>query len=360
LSYNHKTKQNKTKQNKYLIILLFCLISQISFAQEGYEAVRTQLNSIFSPLNKSQIPKGILYEYSYQVIDITSVSASDTMNYTVWNGIYYTLHSGRINGTQTLQHLDSINARIENYPNIEEEIQIPVLHYDYNSLKVDAVSSNLLYVNSNKLYDVTGRTQSPYLNHTIFAAAPEREYSNKGTVKFIFRSNLFFQNRGKTIQSIQLDSDNGQGYQTAQLDVPITINYTQEGLKMLKVRFNYTDGSFAISKSTFDVKEVQNSVKVFNPGVAEAVFIASTPNVHNFGRLSIIYSTQNPTRNTANPQLMKPLIVLEGYDPTNGEIAPDLQDPYRLADFIEDINLLDFGHIFFVYKLEKTDTSVYF
>lgn len=45
-------------------------MANISIAQDGYQAVRTKLNDVFLPINKSQIPTGILHEYGYQLADL--------------------------------------------------------------------------------------------------------------------------------------------------------------------------------------------------------------------------------------------------------------------------------------------------
>lgn len=96
---------------QFIVALLVCMGSVLR-AQTGYEPVRNQLNSIFSPLNKTQITTGILHEYGYQLINNHEVDATDTLDYGAWNGIYYSLFSGRISGTQTLQPLENINTHI--------------------------------------------------------------------------------------------------------------------------------------------------------------------------------------------------------------------------------------------------------
>ena len=69
---------------------------------------------------------------------------------------------------------------------------IPILIGQYNNVKANAFSSNLLSYDASqrKVYDVVGRTQNPYESKRLFAAVPVNQYSTDGSESFIYRSNM--------------------------------------------------------------------------------------------------------------------------------------------------------------------------
>jgi hypothetical protein len=153
--------------------LIFQLLCFVASAQD-FTPLRQNLDNVFSPLNKAQIPTGILDEYGYGLTEAQGIDATDTLDADAWRGLYYSLFTARIYGTQTLPVIDTLNARMDSYiagfATQTEPIQIPAIHYNYAALRSDAITANLLRVQSGKLYDVAGRTQSPYLSKTVFAA----------------------------------------------------------------------------------------------------------------------------------------------------------------------------------------------
>jgi hypothetical protein len=137
---------------------------------------------VFALINKSQIPTGILDEYGYGLMEAKSITSQDTLDINSWRALYYSLFTARIYGTQTLPSLDTLNARFEQYTG--SAIQVPLIHYDFNGLKSNAVSSNLLSVQNQQFKDVIGRTQSPYSSHSVFASALSKAVSYTGDVSF--------------------------------------------------------------------------------------------------------------------------------------------------------------------------------
>jgi len=57
-----------------------------------------------------------------------------------------------------------------------------VQRIDYATIRPDAFSQNLLIFQNQQVYDVAGRSASPYTAQTMFAAAPTRTYAPTGNV----------------------------------------------------------------------------------------------------------------------------------------------------------------------------------
>lgn len=122
-----------------LFLALF-LLAFASPAQDNTYLLRQKLDDVFSLIDKSQIPTGVLEEYGYGFVDLKEVTASKNIDEKTWRLIYATLYSARISGTQALPELSATNALIQS--NLSNAPII--LHYAYSSLRPDAVTANLL------------------------------------------------------------------------------------------------------------------------------------------------------------------------------------------------------------------------
>lgn len=137
--------------------------------------------------------------------------------------------------------------------NSTSAISISILFAQYNSLKSNAVSSNLLSVSSNKLFDVLGRSQSPYDQRNLFIAAPVRSFSNTNALSFVFNSSLSCGNSG-SVNSIQIDF--GNDYQSVSWGTPINFTFSSKGVKRVKM----TRSSGSPLESHFDIQVRQGDV----------------------------------------------------------------------------------------------------
>ena len=79
--------------------------------------------------------------------------------------------------------ISAVNNTIKVNTAPELPIAIPLLIGEYNTVKANAFSSNLLSYNASqrRVYDVAGRTQSPYEGKRLFAAVPVDQYYKDGT-----------------------------------------------------------------------------------------------------------------------------------------------------------------------------------
>lgn len=202
----------------------------------------------------------------------------------------------------------------------------------YNSIKSNAVTSNLLSVSNDQLFDVAGRSQSPYDQRVLFAAASAVGVSKSNAVSFVFNQSLLWGNGG-SVSSLAIDFGDGSGYQTVSWGTPISRTFTSTGTKRIKVRLTPTSGS--VVESQFDVQVLRLDVCAgcrFDIPYSNLKSFAATSS-HSGGIAFIRYSVNNTTG-----RIKKPLIVAEGYDVSS--VAPLLQLNYSYGDFLDAINKL--------------------
>lgn len=234
-----------------LLLLLVCCCVESTLAQtpNGADSLRTELDRVFIHLDKSQVPTGYLAEYAVPLLPLNvfdgTLSDSNRTNTDVWRQAFATLATSRIYGTGTLPRLDSLAARTDRASSASSAIPIALQRINYAALRPDAVSAGLLTVQNQQLYDVPGRSQSPYVVRTLFVAGPASTYSRSGNVTFVFPQALHVQSGGGTLRGLELDFGNGQGYRSAAWDQPLSVAYGAAGTYRIKVRVQYNISTIA-------------------------------------------------------------------------------------------------------------------
>lgn len=251
--------------------------------------------------------------------------------------MYFQLQTGWTRTTANpLPVITSVNTTIKQNTGGTLPVPIPLLIGQYNTVKSNAFSSNLLSYNSStrKVYDVAGRTQSPYDLKNLFAACPNRKETVTGNETFVFQSNLIWNNTGKTINQLQIDFSNGQGFQIITIGTPVTVSYADTGYKRWTIKATLSDNSVMQCYSDYRVLKAASVAARFQTPQSTVPawgFVNAVAGVHSGATIWVNYSNRNRT-NT----LRKPLIVVEGYDVST--IAPSLQFNYWIRDFIAAIN----------------------
>jgi len=262
-----------------------------------------------------------------------------------WRHLYAGLYTSQIRGNTNLLYLDTINRLLSKYSYTDQPISMAVLYYNYQSIKPNAISSNLLQNVNGQLQDVAGRTESPYDTKEMFAVAPIRQAALTGSNQIIFRSDLLMGNTGKTISSIELDANGSGNWQTITFNTAVTVSYTTEGFYNVNIRITYTDGVQRVSHTKLAVyaRPSGSSAKLMqkkqgslcsadkdfffsadaygnNPLLPEDIpAIKPYLGVLAEGDITVEYAQSNSTG-----QIRKPLIVVEGFD---------LNDGYNYASF---------------------------
>lgn len=326
---------------KLFLIMLLCATISENYAQVS-SAYKTQVESIFQ-VNRSYVTTGLLQDYGifYTNVEKFNGVRSDTsyLEYTEWQSVYNSLYTYRFNTTATLAEPFTVFNQVSTVANQNAGmIVFTGLHYRYERFKSNAVSSNLVYISNNKIYDVSGRPTTPYEVKETFAIVPYRSSLNGATHRFLFKPELFFSNTGKTISSLTVDFNDGAGYRTVTANTPVTITYTSNGEKRLIFKVTYTDGTSKESHTRIEVKDAtvsQNAQARYGGlNIREFQFPLAgfaTPKTYQgvAGRALVTVEYTNPEQ-----VIRKPLIVVEGFDPWRILDPGNLDLNFSFADLI--------------------------
>lgn len=346
-------KQLKHKIIKSFLVVFVILLNLSTIAQ--VDSVRLTLDNIFEHVDKSQIPTGYLEEYGAEFANLKTYNGiltdSNTLNSMAWHYIYASVYSAKIYGTNTLTTPENNYTVFNNEAKLNANVNpVSMLALNYSSIKPDAVDNNLFTVSNNQLYDVTGRTQSPYQLNTFFAASPFYETDNDGVLKLIFKQDLFINNTGKQVSSILVNFDDSNGFISANWDSQVSASYTDTGSKRLTFKLNFTDGSSLQCYSNVSILKPASGTNSYQPSNLTIPFDPVNNN-HSGGDVTVQYSVNNTTP-TGNRKFLKPLIVVEGFD--MHDAAPLLMPKgYDYNDFRDELDKVIFNGNYFNNNLDN-------
>jgi len=326
---------------KCSIIIMMIILTTKLYSQVDTSTTQKLLQYIMQPLDKNQVPTGFLEEYGCPILPMGTFNGvltdSNRIDRYLWRTLYFQLQTAWCKtGTNPMPAITTVNTTIKQNTSSSLPVPVPLLIGQYDNVKSNAFSSNLLSYNSStrKVYDVAGRPQSPYITQKLFAACAEKKETKTGSETFIIKSNLIWNNTGKTITQLQINFANGQGFQTITIGTPISVSYSDTGYKRWTIKATLSDNS---------ILQCYNDYYVFKASGAAARYQADQTVVPVWGTINAVGGVHsgatirvNFSNRSRTNTLRKPLIVVEGYDVSM--IAPNLQPNYDIVDFIEAIN----------------------
>ncbi len=198
----------------FIFILCFLALASRAFAQvpscNAPIPLSEQFRDMIKNLDKSQIPTGILYESVFPWAELESydgTSTTDTSSFFHFMQGYTELYNSKFN-TNNLIHPNDFETAVNNFhPDKKFHHPFGIIDFEFNTIKPDAVSNGLLTVSGGKLYDVAGRTQSPYIKNTVrlgsILLADNSTALYSGTHYLYFVPEFVKTNTGFSIHNIQ-------------------------------------------------------------------------------------------------------------------------------------------------------------
>jgi hypothetical protein len=293
---------------KYLLFTVWLMITGNLSSQNSGQELSDRINYIFQQTDKSRITTGLLSDYGLQIVEpvyFDGIPAdSNYVDMDTWKMLYSGIYTSKINNNISLTSPETVFSQIENTAHTTA-VPVAMMHYQYNQLNENALNLGLLQVVNDRIIDIPGAA-SPYLTKQLFAVAPKELFFNGSTVGFVFKSNLWYTNSGKTIRKREINFNNESGYLTAAWDTPISYMFSTGGVKTIYFRLTYTDGTFYTSQTNIMVTISSSS---FRSSTEDGDFPIQATSQHSGGTIQVRLSTYN-----SEGEIKKPLIVAEGFD----------------------------------------------
>ena len=282
-------------------------MSELVTKEDSYES---EINHVLSPLDFKEVTTGLLKDKALNLIPFhlfeNQLHPNNWIDINRYGKIYATLYGATIDPKIKLPDPGPAYMDVCRADQIDTIIPMTILLYDYHQFREDAVKTNLLDTLNGQLHDVSGRAESPYEKKSILAMAPIQTEAPSLELSFQFPANLFHSNIAAELDYLEIDFDNGRGYQSVDLNKDVYIAYSQAGSKDIKIKAALLDGRILQCHSLLEVKEkLTKDYDFFNPETPEIIDPSSE---HAGAVMTIVLSCPEEG-------LRKPLIVVEGWDP---------------------------------------------
>lgn len=267
-------------KNVLPFIFLFTFFVQAAMGQNDSISVITATSYLDDPMtylsniSGAKIPSGILIDrtrYDSLILNVNGTSKVTTISSTSWIELYNHLKYTS-NSATMLDTFEIFNEVVEDHFEATQTYSIGILDFKFNRLKQSAVDNGELIQGVSYAQDISLNPNS-FSNERAVIASCLVENIQGDVINFIV-SSFFYQTnvQNETLQSIEIDFDDGSGYRPVEFDEQVTISYgTSSGYLLFKVKLQYEDNI------THQVRTYYAHSSVFRTGSATVPLPAPLP-----------------------------------------------------------------------------------
>ncbi len=312
------------KNLTFFVLAILCLhLTSLRAQQAAEDDLEAIVEQALATLDYSEVPTGILYEkiptyLPLPLFDGSTVADSIALikeRYLIAYGMLDRAHTA----TSPMLPVDALWEIADSLEN-SDTISLSVLYYEYDRFKPYALDNDLVAYQDSQFYDVPNRPESPYFTDTLFVASALRNVSEGEDVVFHLPSDLLFSNMGGGIQSLEIDFDDGQGWQSLPTDQALYVSYPDTGMYRIVVRQVLVSGQTLQSQTMLKVFPRPSSNNLgdganrtgdgYSDGPDDQQYIGNGFTDPTGLFLYIFYGD-------CHTEIRKPLILVEGFDPNN-------------------------------------------
>ena len=302
---------------KKLILLLGCIFLDIPllYAQQivGFDNMRSEIDTLFSKLDKGRIPTGLLLDNAIEYVDIRkyngrAMTKGTIVSNAIFADILKTINSCSVSSPR-IRNIDQYVSNVSNATSPNGSIGIVATLFKYNYIQENAVENNLISFDGRYVQDVyvDGEWQNPYKEEFVFAVSHNYGISTQSVVKF----NIAFPQelRNEPVKRVLIDVGDGVGYR------PIS---------------NIQSSQIMTLYHSSGAKDIKFRVELLNNRVLEAytmIYVDTSPTVSILGEDEKLPFYQEPGNNnhiaaevyyksaSEDGMIRRPFIIVEGFDP---------------------------------------------
>jgi hypothetical protein len=312
--------------------------AQVTEVTEGGDVQQT-LNTLFQNVNLSQAPTGILmnkavYFANIHNFDGTIISDSTDVNINTFGWLYSMMGMAKV-GINTYPNAEVLYG--DNSYTQGSAIPLVMMCQRYNHFKSTAFVDNLIGYSNNQLFDVLGRTQSPYAEDTLFMVTPVINTFKTGNLAFILSTERIIQNVGG-FQSISIDFGTGSGFQAVALGQAINVSLPA-GMNRAVIKVQCKDGRTLKCRFEIDIK---SSLLTPESGGPDDIYLPENSFGESFWETrpqdgsNLIRAEVTTFYACTDKKLRKPLLILDGFNSGSKDDAN--QDGITTDDFLKFFN----------------------
>lgn len=308
---------------KLLTICVF--IPMVSFAQDK-----------FLLLDKSPMETSILYDRAYKVADLTDTSKKI-------NATYFIQAYSELSQADYGSHFQNAerfkNAQLDGFR--EQFIPIAIINTKFDMLNNEASLNGDLYLDANQNVRNQPNASAYFETMRRTIASPIVQITKGLQANFRILQDLITNTTSESIQSIKVNFNNGQGFQTVNFNQDIAVNYTSEGEKKLDFEITLSNGEVTynsayiiVSRSSADYNAAmapgdEGPITPINATIPYQGFGETSGHIGT-GEYKIYYDNVDGV-------LDKPIFFVDGFDPGDGRTIEGMYDLLNFGDPVQNL-----------------------
>ncbi len=299
------------------------------------------VDSLLKYVNKSPVTSGILYDRVAPFARLDAFRpAKDTTGFQHFRQSYSELYMGHYQPEHKLISPDDVDDIVE-WRNYQKTIPVGIMDMQYQRLNPNALKDGELVMQKGRLYDNATRKASPFITSYLQIATLMEEKIKPGPQMIKLYPELFLSNAGSKVTSVSLAFDNNLGTYTLQAGDSVVVNFPENSVINLNTTVVLEDGNTFASKSVVEVEPATTMRSMFIPKLPAGPCRKDTVmadiayegydelnSLRGQVELNYYFRAGENDANDCHKKLAKPIIVLDGFDPTDK----------RDADFIYGYN----------------------
>lgn len=308
-------------------------------------------DSMLQHIDQTQVTSGYLYDRAFPLSEFPSFNHNtDTSTAEYSLQAYLELYQAAYQ-PQRMTKPETLN-RLTRYLNAQNIIPIQVLDYYYQQIKPTAIQDGLLNYQSGVLTNMPGNI-SPFITKRLQLCTPLAQTIKSNTVTLSLMPHFISRNTGLNVTRVEISGAGFNKTLMAPVD-SVTITFPVMGKQHLLLKTWLSDGSYFITKNEIHI------VDDINTGYGKAIwdqarFIADpacrseqfTGNIPwqgyedkraMTGKFDLdIYYRQGTSCNGMEQQLKNPVILIDGYDPTDKRNSKNQVLYTKFLRYVDDV-----------------------
>ena len=304
-----------------LIISVFAGVSAQSYTQA--------FDSVFQHVDLRHTSTGILYERVLPLSNLTSYVTNiphpvDTCDFWQFVMAYDELYRA---GAQNTFLSDSVEGMINSLPLNNDIVTFGILHAKFNTFDTAAMRQRLYFDADSVLWEDISVPVSLFNENITFMMAPLVEHTSSPSVSFFIDHHFHFDNTNNPVTSLTIDFGDGHGKRNVLFDTYVNINYSTNGIKIIRTVASFfnrdTIITYSLLKVGRDLREGRSSHYNYTEDLTVYGQIIPPYPYSDGGHFS--YSRGDMRIYYANPdkKLRKPVLIVDGFDPENNRTFED-------------------------------------
>jgi hypothetical protein len=244
------------------------------------------------------------------------------LNFTSYLGFVNDLDLSNFNDDSII-NVDYIENRAIEYGE-QNTIPISLTVVEYHLFKDSTIALNYIDFQNNQFVDNSPSNYFPFRKDTLFAACALNQIFDNNNLNFILTDSLLLTNlNGFPFDSLLIDFDDGNGYKTFNKGQMINVNYTGNGLKIIRLKKIVGNRCF-YAKFKIEIKapleertlicDVFENLNTLPPDLGPVGISTTKLGTFVNGKYAVWYSNCNVEK-----KIRRPFIISAGYNQGNGK-----------------------------------------